>query len=82
MSLFVAEIAGRGVVAYEAADADEARALLADRALLRDLCILQNEGRPLWDGTSEINLREALAKGVDFGAHRAGRACNTLPATM
>jgi hypothetical protein len=60
MTLYVAEISGRGIVAFEAPDEAEARARLADRSFRRDLIVFQNEGRSLWDGVSEIRLREAL----------------------
>ncbi len=62
MTVYVAEISGRGVVAFDAADEVDARARLADRAFRRDLIVHQNEGRPLWDGASEIHVRIALPK--------------------
>jgi hypothetical protein len=62
MTIYVAEISGRGIAAFDAADEDEAKARLADTALRRDLVLLQNQGRPLWDGVSEIQLRGALPK--------------------
>jgi len=62
MTVYVAEISGRGIVAFDAANEDEARARLADRVLRRDLHVFQNQGRSLWDGVSEINLRGALPK--------------------
>jgi hypothetical protein len=60
MTIYVAEIAGRAIVAFDAADDAAAKARLADRAFQRDLIVFQNEGRPLWDGVSEIRLRGAL----------------------
>ncbi|CAN7353977.1 hypothetical protein LJR231_002040 [Phyllobacterium sp. LjRoot231] len=62
MTLYVAEISGRGIVAFDAATEDDARARLSDKALRRDLHVFQNQGRSLWDGVSEINLRGALPK--------------------
>jgi hypothetical protein len=62
MSVFVAEILGRGIVAFDAATEDDAKALLSDEALRRDLHVFQNQGRCLWDGVAEINLRGALPK--------------------
>jgi hypothetical protein len=62
MTLYVAEISGRGIVAFDAASDAMARARMAEREFLRDLYVFQNEGRPLWDGVSEIGLREALPK--------------------
>ena len=60
MTVYVAEISGRAIFAFDAAGDDEARARLADRAFQRDLHVFQNEGRSLWDGVSEIHLRSAL----------------------
>jgi hypothetical protein len=60
MTVYVAEISGRGIVAFDAANEDEARARLADMAFQRDLVVFQNQGRSLWDGVSEIELRGAL----------------------
>jgi len=60
MPIYVAEIGGRGLAAFDAADDIEAvEVRLTDRAFRRDLIVLQNEGRPLWDGVSEIRMREA-----------------------
>ncbi|MEK1888055.1 MAG: hypothetical protein AAAB35_10895 [Phyllobacterium sp.] len=60
MTVYVAEISGRGIVAFDAANQDEAVARLSDRALRRDLHVLQNQGRSLWDGVAEISVRGAL----------------------
>ena len=62
MTIYVAEISGRGIVAFDAANEDEAKARLSDEALRRDLHVFQNQGRSLWDGVSEIHLRGALPK--------------------
>lgn len=77
MTVYVAEIAGRGVVAFEAADESAATARLADKAFQRDLIVFQNEGRPLWDGVSEIRLRDTLPK--EAAAWQAGRAAPGEP---
>lgn len=66
MTIYVAEISGRGVVAFDAATDDDARALLSDKALLRDLHVFQHQGRCLWDGISEISLRGALPKEAEI----------------
>ncbi|WP_457301224.1 hypothetical protein [Phyllobacterium sp. P5_D12] len=66
MSVFVAEILGRGIVAFDAATEDDAKALLSDEALRRDLHVFQNQGRCLWDGVAEINLRGALPKETEI----------------
>ncbi len=72
MTVYVAEISGRGIVAFDAANEDEARARLSDTTLRRDLHVFQNQGRSLWDGVSEINLRGALPKETE--TWQAGRA--------
>ncbi|WP_051614900.1 hypothetical protein [Phyllobacterium sp. UNC302MFCol5.2] len=72
MTVYVAEILGRGIVAFDAANENEARARLSDKTLRRDLHVFQNQGRCLWDGVSEINLRGALPQEVE--TWEAGRA--------
>lgn len=64
MPVYVAEISGRGVIAFDAPDNVGAEARLADQGLLRDLRVCQNEGHSLWDGVSPINLREALPEEI------------------
>ena len=32
---------------------------MTDKAFRRDLIVLQNQGRPLWDGVSQIHVRGA-----------------------
>ena len=59
MTVYVAEILGRGIAAFDAATDAGAEAQLADKTFVRDLIVLQNEGRPLWDGVSKIQLRSA-----------------------
>ncbi len=58
MTVYVAEISGRGVAAFNAANDIEAEAQLANK-YLRDLVVLQNQGRSLWDGVSQIQMRLA-----------------------
>jgi hypothetical protein len=59
MTVYVAEISGRGIAAFDAANDAAAQLQLADKLFLRDLIVLQNEGRPLWDGVSQIHMRRA-----------------------
>jgi hypothetical protein len=66
MTIYVAEILGRGIAAFEAADEDVAKARLADFAFRRNLIVFQNQGRPLWDGVSEIQLRTALPRDAEI----------------
>jgi hypothetical protein len=60
MSIYVVEIAGRGVVAFSAATSEEARLFVAkDEELRADLMVLESEGEPLWDGNAELYIRDA-----------------------
>lgn len=77
MTVYVAEISGRGIVAFEATDEAEATAQLAGRDFQRDLYVLQNGGQPLWDGVSEVRLREALPNEAE--TWRTGRATAGQP---
>src|SRR4051794_12739171 len=76
MPAYVAEISGRGVVAFDATDDFEARTRLAERELLRDLRVFQNEGRPIWDGVSAIALPEALPEEIASWRARRVPAAN------
>ena len=59
MTVYVAEISGRGIAAFDAANDAEAEVHLADEAFVRDLTVLQSQGRPLWDGVTKIQMRRA-----------------------
>jgi hypothetical protein len=59
MTVYVAEIAGRGIAAFDAANDSAAGVHLANKAFQRDLIVFQNQGSPLWDGVSPIQLRPA-----------------------
>ena len=60
MKTYVAEIDGRAVLAFRAENEREADAWLkSSEAVLDYLAVLENEGRPLWDGESEISVRYA-----------------------
>ncbi|RVN79448.1 hypothetical protein, partial [Sinorhizobium meliloti] len=66
MIIYVAEISGRGIAAFDAANDIEAQAQLANRGLLRDLIVLQNEGRALWDGVADIHVRMATPEETEI----------------
>ena len=72
MSVYVAEISGRGVLAFEAANDVEATTRLTDKLLLRDLRILQYQGKSLWDGVSKIRLREPSPEEFEIWRVRPG----------
>ncbi|MDX0956796.1 hypothetical protein [Sinorhizobium medicae] len=75
MIVYVAEISGRGIAAFDAANDIEAQAQLANRGLLRDLIVLQNKGRALWDGVAEIHVRMATPEETEiWQASRAAAA--------
>jgi len=59
MTIYVAEIEGRAIIAFAAGTREEAEAFRDEPWLQEDLMVLQSEGRFLWDGESEIFIREA-----------------------
>ena len=59
MTVYVAEISGRGIAAFNAASEAEAAVHLADKAFVRDLIVFRSQGRPLWDGVAKIQMRRA-----------------------
>jgi len=65
MTVYVAEISGLGVAAFEATNDIEAAGHLANQAFRRDLIVMQNGGRPLWDGVSPIQMRRASTEEVE-----------------
>ena len=64
MNTYVAIIGGKAVLAFRAEDDDEARAMIDDQegSMRSDLkVLLATDGKPLWDGKSPIEAREATA---------------------
>jgi hypothetical protein len=59
MTIYVAEIKGRAVVAFQANTGVDAERFVQDRVFRDDLMVLATEGVPLWDGMSKINIRMA-----------------------
>lgn len=76
MAVYVAEIAGRPVVAFEAASEADAKAVMADSEFRRDLLVFQSGGSALWDGAAEMRLRPALE--TEASAWESGRKTATL----
>jgi hypothetical protein len=74
MTVYVAEIAGRSIAAFDAANDIEAEARLADNPFRRDLIVLQNQGRSLWDGISQIHTRRASPE--EASTWQAGRTAD------
>jgi hypothetical protein len=59
MTVYVAVIEGRAVAAFSAMDEVEAEAHLENESFRSDLMVLENNGKALWDGSSQILLRES-----------------------
>ncbi len=60
MAVYVAEINGRRFAAVNADKVSDAEAFLDSSAVEAELMILESNGAPLWDGETEICVREAL----------------------
>ena len=59
MTVYVADIEGRGVVAFHADSGPDAERLVRDRIFRDDLMALASGGLPLWDGVADIHVRQA-----------------------
>jgi hypothetical protein len=62
MNTYVAIIGGKAVLTFRAVDDDQARAMIDDQegSVRSDLKVLADmDGKPLWDGKSAIQVREA-----------------------
>ena len=79
MTVYVAEIKGRGIAAFYADNGAEAERLVRDRVFRDDLMVLASNGLPLWDGVADIQVRQALpGEEAKWRASRAKaiRQCN------
>jgi hypothetical protein len=65
MMIFVVEIMGRSIAAFNAESKIAGEAFIGEEWFRSDLMALERDGTPLWDGKSEIYLREALAEEAD-----------------
>ena len=54
MTVFVAEINGRAIAAFNAENEIHAEERAASKPFQADLTVLENEGRPLWNGTDVL----------------------------
>ena len=64
MNTYVILIAGKAVLAFRAGDDDQARAMIDNQegSMRSDLKVLVGtDGKPLWDGKSSMQVREATA---------------------
>ena len=59
MTVYVAEIKGRGVAAFHADTGYDAERVARGRVFRDDLMALANDGLPLWDGVTDIEVRPA-----------------------
>jgi hypothetical protein len=57
--IFVLEINGTAILAFEADDMDDARAYAGTAGEQEDLTELTSNGVPLWNGKDEIGVRPA-----------------------
>jgi hypothetical protein len=60
MIVYVVEIEGRSVAAFNDESLPEAKHFALDGAFASDLMTLIHDGKPLWDGSSELFVREAF----------------------
>jgi hypothetical protein len=64
MNTYVVIVGGKAVLTFRAVDDDQARAMIDDQegSMQSDLKVLvDTDGKPLWDGKSAIQVREATA---------------------
>jgi hypothetical protein len=64
MNTYVAIIGGKAILTFRAVDDDQAHAMIDDQeaSMRSDLKVLVDaDGKPLWDGKSAIQVREATA---------------------
>lgn len=60
MQTYVASIGGTAIMIFRAEDEDQAHAIIEERNMRSDLHTLVGpDGKPLWDGKSEIQVQEA-----------------------
>lgn len=59
MTIYVAEIKGRGIAAFHAETGALAQLFVRDRVFRDDLMALATDGLPLWDGVTKILIRQA-----------------------
>ncbi len=69
--IFVLEIKGAAILAFEADNPDDARAYAANADEREDLTQLTSNGAPLWNGSDEISVRPASdAEAAQFEEQR------------
>ena len=72
MTVYVAEINGRAIAAFNAENDIQAEGRASSKPFRGDLTVLENGGQPLWNGADRILVRKALpAEEAQFGASQA-----------
>ena len=66
MPTYVADIDGKGIVAFKADDDAQAERIGRSKTLRSRIADAKYRGKPLWNGTSEINIR--IADKLEDGA--------------
>jgi hypothetical protein len=61
MTIYVADINGRGIAAFHADNGPDAENRACDCAFRDDLMVLATGGLSLWDGVADIHVRLALS---------------------
>ena len=72
MTVYVATIKGRGIVAFYAANGAAAMVRVLDPLFRDDLMALATDGLPLWGGMADIQVRPAFPE--EEARWRASRA--------
>jgi hypothetical protein len=76
MTVYVAEINGRGIAAFHAENEADASRLVRGQSFRDDLCTLTTGGLPLWDGGMNIHVRPSFpAEETKWRASRAKAVC-------
>jgi hypothetical protein len=72
MTVYVAQINGRAIAAFNAENEIQAEVRATSKPFRADLTVLKNEGHPLWNGKDEIFIRKAFpAEEAQFDAPQA-----------
>jgi hypothetical protein len=61
MKYFTVEIGGRPIASFRSEDQEDAEHFFEAEDFRDDLKVMLTDGKPLWDGLSILNLREANA---------------------
>jgi hypothetical protein len=70
--IFVLEIKGTAVLAFDADNMDDARAYAASTEEHEDLTELRSNGAPLWNGKDAIGMRPATDAEADLFEEQRG----------